>query len=156
LCWSQMGLVLVHQSSPAPARWLSCFCTDESVSFPCLFVECPKALFVCKRALSLFFLSLISSNWLQPFWYLDTRPSVQLHIMIAWCSCSSGFRLLHLYILLTYTYSPLYPVAAKRVGLLKGPQKKVWTKRRNISSSHKPDGLGRIKERTPRSGHVGP
>ena len=37
---------------------------------------------------------------------------------------------------------------------LRSPQKKVQTKRRNISSAHKLDGLGRIKERAPRFGRV--
>ena len=46
------------------------------------------------------------------------------------------------------------PVAAKRVGLLKSPQKKVKTERKSVSSAHKLDGLGKLKEHAPRSEHV--
>jgi len=39
-----------------------------------------------------------------------------------------------------------WPVAAKRVGLLKSFPKKVKTERKNVSSAHKLDGLGKLKE----------
>ena len=47
-----------------------------------------------------------------------------------------------------------WPVAAKRVGLLISPQKKVKTERKSVSSAHKLDGLGKLKEHAPRSEHV--
>ena len=39
-------------------------------------------------------------------------------------------------------------------GLLKSPQKKVFEDRKNVSSAHKLDGLGKIKGHAPRSEHV--
>jgi len=47
-----------------------------------------------------------------------------------------------------------WPVAAKRVGLLKSPQKKVKTERKSVSSAHKLDALGKVKEHAPRFEHV--
>jgi len=40
------------------------------------------------------------------------------------------------------------------VGLVKSPQKKVKTERKSVSSAHKLDGLGKLKEHAPRSEHV--
>jgi len=40
------------------------------------------------------------------------------------------------------------------VGLLKSPQKKVKTERKSVSSAHKLDNLGKLKEHAPHSEHV--